>query len=319
MNTPTASTSFMQKQIKIGNKSYSLVIILAILSICPICCIGTWLYSLTPQYRESAIQTSVAQTSVAQSVETVSPPKKTTAPTSASTNTPIATSTKTIPPSTTATLAEESRCVSASEGQLARIRSGVKQIQGSNDIKTAYAVKSKDFENVWMVAAIIYGPSIESGTGPGIWAINGNLDNPGITLSVDEFAKQFSDWPDASTTDAAITIAADGVTEAQNCAENQIDTPSGNKSIQATSENQLTSTSTRQPTNTLKPSVTTRPTKTTRPTDTRMPTATEGPASVGGEHPANTSGRCVDGSYTSAAHRQGACSHHGGIAEWWGN
>lgn len=35
-------------------------------------------------------------------------------------------------------------------------------------------------------------------------------------------------------------------------------------------------------------------------------------------HPTGTSGLCHDGTYTSAAHRQGACSWHGGIAQWWG-
>jgi hypothetical protein len=35
-------------------------------------------------------------------------------------------------------------------------------------------------------------------------------------------------------------------------------------------------------------------------------------------HPAGTSGLCKDGTYTYAAHKQGACSHHGGVASWWG-
>jgi hypothetical protein len=35
-------------------------------------------------------------------------------------------------------------------------------------------------------------------------------------------------------------------------------------------------------------------------------------------HPAGTSGRCNDGEYTRADNNQGACSHHGGLAEWWG-
>jgi len=35
-------------------------------------------------------------------------------------------------------------------------------------------------------------------------------------------------------------------------------------------------------------------------------------------HPLGTSGLCVDKTYTSASHEQGACSHHGGVASWWG-
>lgn len=87
-----------------------------------------------------------------------------------------------------------------------------------------------------------------------------------------------------------------------------------------------TSTSTSQP---IVKTATFRPTRTIRPTATIkargiesiFPTATypqAAPATDNG-HPAGTSGRCNDGNYTSAAHRQGACSHHGGIAEWWGN
>lgn len=35
-------------------------------------------------------------------------------------------------------------------------------------------------------------------------------------------------------------------------------------------------------------------------------------------HPAGTSGQCADGTFTSAQHKQGACSHHGGVSIWWG-
>ncbi len=45
------------------------------------------------------------------------------------------------------------------------------------------------------------------------------------------------------------------------------------------------------------------------------PTATTGSS---GGHPANTTGQCKDGTYTNAQHKQGACSHHGGVAQWWG-
>lgn len=35
-------------------------------------------------------------------------------------------------------------------------------------------------------------------------------------------------------------------------------------------------------------------------------------------HPIGTTGKCDDGTYTSAQHKQGACSNHGGISQWWG-
>jgi hypothetical protein len=35
-----------------------------------------------------------------------------------------------------------------------------------------------------------------------------------------------------------------------------------------------------------------------------------------GSAPAGATARCEDGTYSYAKHRQGACSHHGGVAEW---
>jgi hypothetical protein len=34
------------------------------------------------------------------------------------------------------------------------------------------------------------------------------------------------------------------------------------------------------------------------------------------KRPAGASARCGDGSYSFSQHRQGTCSHHGGVAEW---
>jgi len=42
------------------------------------------------------------------------------------------------------------------------------------------------------------------------------------------------------------------------------------------------------------------------------------PTSTSSGHPIGSTGQCVDGSYTKAQHKQGACSHHGGVQEWWG-
>ena len=112
-----------------------------------------------------------------------------------------------------------SRCVPASEKQFLNIQDGVNGLDANNSIKTAWAVKSTDFNNVWMVAAFIYGPGIEEGAGPGVWAISGDPDNPGLTLSVDGFAKSFTSYPDASQTDAKIMGYEDGIQEAIECAK----------------------------------------------------------------------------------------------------
>jgi hypothetical protein len=49
-------------------------------------------------------------------------------------------------------------------------------------------------------------------------------------------------------------------------------------------------------------------------TSTQSAAATTSAASKGA--PAGATGLCNDGSYTKAAHRTGACSHHGGIKQW---
>lgn len=115
--------------------------------------------------------------------------------------------------------ARSDRCVPASAAQIDRIRYGIQAVEPDNDIKTAWAVRSADFERVWMVAALIYGDGIEDGAGPGVWAIGGEIERPNTTLSVGGFAHEFSAWGPAETTDAQITMNTDGVKEAVQCAE----------------------------------------------------------------------------------------------------
>lgn len=102
-----------------------------------------------------------------------------------------------------------------------------------------------------------------------------------------------------------------------------------------------TTTSTTTPTTTT-PTTTTSTTKANVPTTTSTPkktvttqaTTTAAAACDESTHYINSSGNCVlrptsirppgatgqckDGDYTSAQHKQGACSHHGGVASWWG-
>lgn len=123
------------------------------------------------------------------------------------------------PPTATMAPVVADPCIRASDGQIEAIQAGVNGVAAENEVREAWAVKSKDFENVWMVAAYVYGPGMEQGAGPGVWAINGDPASPGMTLAVDGMAKEFSDYPDASKTKAAITLAADGVEAAKRCAE----------------------------------------------------------------------------------------------------
>jgi outer membrane protein assembly factor BamE (lipoprotein component of BamABCDE complex) len=61
-------------------------------------------------------------------------------------------------------------------------------------------------------------------------------------------------------------------------------------------------------------------------TDADVAPAGKGYTNVDGKHvesprkadspPAGASAKCRDGSYSFSAHRQGTCSHHGGVAQW---
>lgn len=118
--------------------------------------------------------------------------------------------------------ADLSRCVPATDAEISTISAGlVKVADGPMWLGEGWAVKSKDYKNVWMVAAYIYGngEEMEKGVGPGVWAHGGEQDDPRMILSAEAFARNFSTWERGDTTDAEISILSDGVKEAIQCAE----------------------------------------------------------------------------------------------------
>lgn len=118
----------------------------------------------------------------------------------------------------TAATTQNNRCVPASQQQIETIRTGIKDIEPNNDIQTAWAVKSNDFKNIWFVAAEIFGAGIQPKQAIGVWAISGDPAAPGMTLSVNGFATQFSPYPDGATTDAQTSMNDDGAQQALACA-----------------------------------------------------------------------------------------------------
>lgn len=110
------------------------------------------------------------------------------------------------------------RCESASDQMIEAIRSGIKDVAEYNDLvaNSAVAVKSGSFESVWFVAAEITGESIGEGI-VGVWAISGDRASPGMVLSVNEYAKVFSSYPDGSGTAAGISMDDDGAKASEGC------------------------------------------------------------------------------------------------------
>jgi hypothetical protein len=108
------------------------------------------------------------------------------------------------------------RCEKVSNAVLNAIAEGL-TVTGGGTLRNGYAVKSDDFNKVYMVAADIQGSDMEGNGEIGVWATN-SLDGHGSIFAVDGFAKEFSDWGHGDTTDANITASSDGVAEAKECA-----------------------------------------------------------------------------------------------------
>ena len=117
---------------------------------------------------------------------------------------------------------DASRCQPASQAQIKAIELGVQDIASYNHVYLARAVKSRDFNNVWMVAAALEGPGLEPKKTIGVWAMGGSPDEPGPVFAVNGFAKTFSIYPDASKTAAGVTLSDDGVKEAIECVKRSL-------------------------------------------------------------------------------------------------
>lgn len=102
--------------------------------------------------------------------------------------------------------------------QLVDLLSGALTVKGGGSLRFAAAVRSRDYESVYFVAADVQGPGIDGPNDVAVWATT-RLDGSGTFLSVDAVAKGFSSLPDASKTDAHLSLSDDGVDEARKCSK----------------------------------------------------------------------------------------------------
>ncbi len=109
-------------------------------------------------------------------------------------------------------------CEKASRKLLNAIASGLEVSGGKGRLSRGYVVKSGDFSKVYMVAAEIDGPGLGDRGDVGVWATNSRSAD-GMIFAVDPVAQEFSDWGDGDQTDAQIDQSADGVSQAEECAE----------------------------------------------------------------------------------------------------
>jgi len=111
-----------------------------------------------------------------------------------------------------------SRCENVSMDIVSNIESGLK-IQGGGHLKSAKAVKSKDFESVYFISAELEGEGMNNSIAT--FATN-RLGEGGSIFSVNYVAKEFSDWGFGPDTTADITMSDDGAEESVNCVKNNL-------------------------------------------------------------------------------------------------
>jgi hypothetical protein len=104
------------------------------------------------------------------------------------------------------------QCIAIPSVVLADIASGEESGVGMIPV-VGYAVKSPDFSNVYFLAIQFSATGIDDQIG--VWARNG-IDS-GIIMSVDSIAQNFTVWPDADGTDAAIASNDPSVSSAKPC------------------------------------------------------------------------------------------------------
>lgn len=119
------------------------------------------------------------------------------------------------PTATTEPTEAATRCEPADPELLALIAQRL-TVAGGGDLRNGWMVRSGDFGQVYFVAAEITGEGMEDVVG--LWATN-EPTKPGLLVSVDGVANEFSDWLDGRKSDAQLSTADDGAAEAMECAE----------------------------------------------------------------------------------------------------
>jgi len=102
-----------------------------------------------------------------------------------------------------------SRCEVVGQALSGSIAAGL-TVQGGGTLRGAQAVKSTEYDKVWMVSADIEGPGLGGKDNIGTWATN-DLTGNGMIFSVNAVAREFSQWgPGLKPSD-------DGVAESRAC------------------------------------------------------------------------------------------------------
>lgn len=116
----------------------------------------------------------------------------------------------------------ESRCIPVVKQLLRQIESGL-ATDGEGRLRDqSFAVKSRDYEKVWMVAAEIDAPGLEGIGDIAVWGTNedpSKKGSSGLIIRANGLAAEFSDWGAAAQEGSAADLnpTDDGVAHAEAC------------------------------------------------------------------------------------------------------
>lgn len=109
-------------------------------------------------------------------------------------------------------------CLRVPQALLQTIGDGL-TVRAGGSLSEGRAHRSGAHRNAYFVAAEIDGPGLEGSGDIGVWFVSGSLRDPGFILAVPHIATEFSEWGDASQTDAAATMSDAGARESRECLE----------------------------------------------------------------------------------------------------
>lgn len=112
-------------------------------------------------------------------------------------------------------------CIPVPKARIKGMETGL-TVKGGSLRMPAYAVKSDDFEKVWMMAVELDAPGLKGDGDIGVWGTNEDPTDTtdfGLTLAANGIAKEFSDWGAAAKPGSAAYInpTDHGVAEAAAC------------------------------------------------------------------------------------------------------
>lgn len=81
---------------------------------------------------------------------------------------------------------------------------------------TVYAVKSKDYKNIYFIAG-------KTGNGEiGVWSSNSLKPGEGMIMAADSYAVELSVWPDGRKSKAKLSMFDNGFADALHCSQGTI-------------------------------------------------------------------------------------------------